>query len=52
MPEVHTIPDTSFDRLLRRLQRPGRYCSRVANVLSTPAPWETECDKTSTSAHQ
>jgi hypothetical protein len=44
--ETHTIPAANFDRLLRRLQQPGRYCPRIARVLSTPAPWETERDIT------
>ena len=52
MAEVHTIPAASFDRLLHRLSEPGRYCPRVAKVLSTPSPWDAECDKTSTSADQ
>jgi hypothetical protein len=50
--EVHTIPAASFDRLLHRLSEPGRYCPRVAKVLSTPSPWDAECDKTSTPADQ
>ena len=37
-----------FDALQRRLDKPGRYCPRVAKVLSTPAPWDDDCDKTST----
>jgi len=44
----HIIPTEAFDRLQQRLQRPGRYCPRVAKVLSTTAPWDTGCDKTST----
>ena len=52
MAEIHTITATSFDHLLRRLQRPGRYCPRVAKVLSTPAPWDAQCDKTSTPENQ
>lgn len=31
-----------FDALLRRLSKPGRYCPRVARVLSTPAPWDDD----------
>ena len=42
----------AFDSLLRRITRPGRYCLRVAKVLSTPAPWDTSCDKTSTPENQ
>jgi hypothetical protein len=44
----HILTATAFDRLLQRIQRPGQYCPRVAKVLSTPAPWDAECDKTST----
>jgi hypothetical protein len=42
----------AFDALLRRITKPGQYCPRVAKVLSTPAPWDKPCDKTSTSADQ
>ena len=42
----------AFDALLRRITRPGRYCPRVAKALSTPAPWDAQCDKTSTPADQ
>jgi hypothetical protein len=34
------LPAAAFDVLLARLCRPGRYCPRVARVLSTSAPWE------------
>lgn len=44
----HIILAEAFDRLQQRLQRPSRYCPRVAKVLSTPAPWDAVCDKTST----
>jgi uncharacterized protein (DUF1778 family) len=30
----------NFDRLLKRLQRPGKYDPAVARVLSKPAPWD------------
>jgi hypothetical protein len=36
-----------FDSLAKRLQQSGRYDPKVAKVLSTPAPWERGCDKTS-----
>lgn len=41
-----------FDALLQRLSRPGRYCPRVAKVLSTPAPWDAKCDETCTIKNQ
>jgi uncharacterized protein (DUF1778 family) len=34
------LSPAAFDALLARLSRPGKYCPRVARVLSTPAPWE------------
>jgi hypothetical protein len=52
MVEIHAIPAASFDHLLRRLQRPSRYCPKVAKVLSTPAHWDAECDKTSATDDQ
>jgi hypothetical protein len=42
----------AFDDLVRRITRPGRYCPKVAKVLSTPAPWDNTCDKTSTPENQ
>jgi hypothetical protein len=50
--ELHKMVSADFDALLRRLQRPSRYCPRVAKVLSTPAPWDAQRDKTSTPANQ
>lgn len=38
--EPHKMVPVAFDALLRRATRPGRYCPRVARVLSTPAPWD------------
>ena len=32
----------NFDRLLERLQRPGKYDSAVARVLIKPAPWDNK----------
>ena len=46
--EMHKIAPADFDALAKRLQQPGRYDPKVAKVLSTPAPWDTKCDKTST----
>ncbi len=46
--EVTKMVPADFDALQRRLDKPGRYCPRVAKVLSTPAPWDDDCDKTST----
>lgn len=50
----------AFGALLRRascgrptlhiLSEPGQYCPRVAKALTTPAPWDQGCDKTSTFA--
>jgi hypothetical protein len=37
---MNDLPPTAFDALLRRITRPGRYCPKVAKVLSTPAPWD------------
>ena len=37
---LHKMVPAAFDALLRRVTRPGRYCPRVAKVLSTPAPWD------------
>jgi hypothetical protein len=34
------LSPAAFDSLLRRVTRPGRYCPKVAKVLSTPAPWD------------
>ena len=48
----HRMANQAFGALLYRLSRPGRFCPRVAKVLSTPAPWDAECDKTSTPADQ
>ena len=50
--EVTKMVPADFDALLRRLQRPGRYCPRVAKALSTPALWGAQCDETSTPADQ
>lgn len=41
-----------FYRLYQRLSKAGKYDAKVAKVLSTPAPWDDDCDKTSTSADQ
>ena len=41
-----------FDALVLRIARPGQYCPRVAKVLSTPAHWDTGCDKASTPEDQ
>jgi hypothetical protein len=38
-----TLSPAAFDALLRRITRPGRYCPRVAKVLSTTAPWDAGC---------
>ena len=46
------ITAQAFDALVRRITRPGRYCPKVAKVLSTPAPWDDTCDKTSTPENQ
>lgn len=46
---VVLLPD-AFDALQRRLDEPGQYDPRVAKVLSTTAPWDKDCDKTSTPA--
>lgn len=43
-----TLSPAAFDALLHRITRPGRYCPKVAKVLSTLAPWDAPCDKTST----
>ena len=40
----------AFAIAMCRLSRPSLYCPKVAKVLSTPAPWERDCDKTSTPA--
>ena len=50
--ELHKMVPADFDALVRRITRPGRYCPKVAKVLSTPAPWDDTCDKTSTSEDQ
>jgi hypothetical protein len=50
--EVTKMVPADFDALLRRLQRPCRYCPKVAKVLSTPAPWDDHCNKTSTHKDQ
>jgi hypothetical protein len=46
------LPQDDFDALQRRLAEPSQYDPRAAKVLSTPAPWDEPCDKTSTSADQ
>lgn len=46
------LPAKDFDALQQRLAEPGQYDPRVAKVLSTPAPWDDGCDKTSTSANE
>ena len=46
------LPAKNFDALQQRLAQPGQYDAKVAKVLSTPAPWENGCDKTSTPADQ
>jgi len=50
--EMHKMAAANFDALAKRLQRPGRYDLKVAKVLSTPAPWNDDCDKTSTPANR
>jgi len=50
--ETHKMVPANFDALAKRLQQPGRYDPKVAKVLSTPAPWERDCDKTSTPVNQ
>jgi hypothetical protein len=50
--EMHKMTPADFDALAKRLQQPGRYDPKVAKVLSTPAPWDTKCDKTSTPDNQ
>jgi hypothetical protein len=40
-PECIELPAENFDALQRRLSKPGRYDLRVARVLSTPAPWDS-----------
>ena len=52
VPERIVLSADAFEALQRRLDEPGRYDPRVAKVLSTPAPWDEGCDKTSTSADQ
>ena len=52
VPERIVLSPEGFAALQRRLSQPGRYCSRVAKVLSTPAPWDEDCDKTSTFENQ
>jgi hypothetical protein len=47
-PLTTNLSPAAFDALLRRITRPGRYCPKVAKVLSTPALWDDTCDKTST----
>lgn len=42
----------AFARFLHQLSKPGKYCPKVAKVLSTPAPWDDACDKTSTPTDQ
>lgn len=51
VPERIGLSQRDFDALVERLAKPGRYCPRVAKVLSTPAPWDEGCDKTSTPAN-
>lgn len=48
-PEPIVLPPEHFDALQRRIDQPGQYDSRVTRVLSTPAPWDEDCDKTSAS---
>ena len=48
VPERIELTQRDFDALVERLNQPGQYCPRVAKVLSTPAPWDDPCDKTST----
>jgi DNA-binding ferritin-like protein len=48
VPERIELTQRDFDALVERLNQPGQYCPRVAKVLSTPAPWDDLCDKTST----
>ena len=50
VPKCIKLSAENFDALQRRLYEPGQYDPRVARVLSTPAPWDDDCDKTSTSA--
>lgn len=42
----------AFARLFPRLSKPGKYCPKVAKVMSTPAPGDDACDKTSTPEDQ
>jgi len=52
VPERIELSPESFAALQRRLAKAGGYDPRVAKVLSTPAPWDEGCDKTSTSENQ
>ena len=52
VPERIVLSPEGFAALQRRLAQPGRYCPRVAKVLSRPAPWDEDCDKTFTSENQ
>lgn len=52
VPEPIMLSPEGFNALQRRLAEAGGYCPRVAKVLSTPAPWDEDCDKTSTSENQ
>jgi DNA-binding ferritin-like protein len=52
VPERIELTQRDFDALVERLNQPGQYCPRVAKVLSTPAPWDDHCNKTSTHKDQ
>jgi DNA-binding ferritin-like protein len=52
VPERIELSQRDFDALVERLDQPGQYDPRVAKVLSTPAPWDEGCDKTSTPEKQ
>ena len=54
MPEPDDIPlvtwlsPEDFDALVTRLDQPAAFCPRIARVLLRQAPWDNDCDKTST----
>lgn len=48
VPERIVLSPEGFVALQRRLANTGGYDHRVAKVLLTPAPWDKDCDKTST----
>ena len=49
---VTWLTPEDFDALVERLDQPASFCPRVARVLMRQAPWDRDCDKTSTSAPQ